>query len=102
MARPDSKLQLCYFCCVTAGKLLPLSEPQYPHLCDGQTANSSNLTVGQGTQAVTSSSDSGYYPVCSKMNLELFVIRTQETTGLRVKVAISAVRQRAGQKGERN
>jgi hypothetical protein len=77
MARLESKFQLCNFCCVTAGKLLPLSEPQYPHLCDGQTADSSYLTVGQGTQAVTSSSD----PVYSEMNLELFVIQTQGTIG---------------------
>ena len=44
---------------------------------DGQTADSSYLTVGQGTQAVTSSSD----PVYSEMNLELFVIQTQGTIG---------------------
>lgn len=77
MARPESKFQPCNFCCVTVGKLLPLSEPQYPHLCDGQTADSIYLKAGQGTQAVTSSSD----PVYSEMNLELFVIQTQETTG---------------------
>lgn len=37
--------------------------------------------MGQGTQAVTTSSDSEYYPVYSKMNLEIFVQQTQETTG---------------------